>query len=308
MLIYTSFLMILVGIHASRQTENERVPTVSNEDIRMQIEAYITAFEMEPHEPRHDVVWEFVPGLHGIAFDFEMSYQNMLTHGQFNPALMIGYSMPYEGSSETFRQHRIYRGNENSPYVGLLINVAWGGEELIQMLDILDEHHVKASIFFEGKYADKNRDLVLDVVSRGHLVGNHSYSHPADWLSFSYDGFKEEIVRTNEILASIIGEEITFFAPPGGAFIDDTIRAAYDQGMYTILWTADSIDWRGEPAHVLIDRVMRRISPGGLILTHPKPETVIALPEIIERIRDRGYEFGRIDDIVSGERVGHFEN
>lgn len=300
--------MILIGVRAGMQSEDGVVAVTNSEDIRMQIEAYIAEFETAPHEPRHDVVWEFVPGLYGIEFDFEMSYQNMLTHGKFDAALMVGKSVPYEGNGETFRAHRIYRGNENSPYVGLLINVAWGGEELIQMLDILDEHNVVASIFFEGKYAAKNPDLVLDVVSRGHLVGNHSYSHPADWLTLSYDGFKEEIVLTNDILAGIIGEEITFFAPPGGAFVDSTIRAAYDQGMYTILWSADSIDWRGEPAHVLTDRVMRRISPGGLILTHPKPETVIALPTIIERVRARGFEFRRVDDIVSGERVEHFKS
>ena len=307
-LVYASFFMILIGLRARIQTGDEVVPVTSSEDIRMQVEAYMIENEMAPREPRYDPVWHFVPGLQGVEFDFEMSYQKMLTQGQFDPLLMVGRNIPYESSSEEFRQHPIYRGNEGSPYVGLLINVAWGGEELAQMLDILDEHNVQASIFFEGKYADKNRDLVLDVFNRGHIVGNHSYSHPARWLSFSYDGFEEEIARTNDILASTIGEEIIFFAPPGGAFTDDTIRAAYDQGMYTVLWSADSIDWRGDSANVLVNRVMNRISSGGLILTHPTLETVIALPEIIERIRNEGYEFRRIDEIISGERVEHFGN
>ena len=307
-LIYASLFMILIGINARTRTGHETVAVTGSEDIRAKVEAYIREHETKPHEPRLDRVWHFVPGLEGIEFDFAMSYQNMLTHGQFDPSLMIGRRIPYEGSSEEFRQHRIYQGNENSMYVGLLINVAWGGEEFAQMLDILDEHNVQASIFFEGKFADKNRDLVLDAFNRGHIIGNHSYSHPANWLTLSYDGFKEEIVRTNEILSSTIGEEIIFFAPPGGAFNEDTIRAAYDQGMYTILWTADTIDWRGEKAKVLIDRVMQRITPGGLILTHPMPETVIALPEIIEQLRRDGYEFRRIDEIVAGVRVGHFEN
>jgi len=288
--------------------EDEVAMVLGGEEIRVQVEAYIQENEMAPHEPRYDVVWQFVPGLQGIVFDFELSYQNMLTHGKFDPSLMVGHRIPYTGNSETFRQHRLYRGHEASPYVGLLINVAWGGEEFSQMLDILDAHNVRASIFFEGKFANKNRELVLEAFNRGHLVGNHSYSHPADWLSFSYGGFEEEIVRTNEILAEIIGEEIIFFAPPGGAFTDDTVRAAYDQGMYTILWTADTIDWRGESATVLINRVMQRITPGGLILTHPKPETVIALPTIIENLRQQGYEFRRIDEIVSGQRSEHFEN
>jgi len=53
---------------------------------------------------------------------------------------------------------------------------------------------------------------------------------------------------------------------------------------------------------VLIDRVMRRIVPGGLILTHPKPETVKALPTMIEKLREEGYQFSRVDNIVNGTR------
>jgi len=326
-LLFASIVLILVGIRAGLRAEDtplgndalsavlgdmapdpiEDIPdnviaVTGEENIRQLIQNHIIEFEIGPQEPRHDIVWQFVPGLHGVEFDFELSYQNMLMHGQFDQSLMVRRSIPYEGSNEEFRRHRIYRGNENSPYVGLLINVAWGGDELTKMLDILDEHNVQASIFFEGRYANNNRDLVLDVFNRGHIIGNHSYSHPANWLDLSYDNFEEEIVLTNEIIADITGEETTFFAPPAGAFTDDTIQAAYDQGMYTVLWSADSIDWRGEPASVLVERVMDRITPGGLILTHPKPETVIALPEIIEQVRGEGYEFRRIDEIVSGER------
>ena len=303
-LLHASFFMLFIGIQAILRPVEEVVPVMSSEDIQAKITAYIEEFEIPPQEPRLDPVWQFVPGLHGIEFDFELSYQNMLTNGQFEPSLMIGRSIPYTGCSSEFRQHRIYRGHEKSPYVGLLINVAWGGEELIEMLDILDEHQIQASIFFEGKYADKNHDLVREAFNRGHIVGNHSYSHPANWLTLSYDGFAEEIIRTNEILAAVIGEPIIFFAPPGGAFNDNTVQAAYDQGMYTILWSADSIDWRGEPANVLVNRVLSRITPGGLILTHPKPETVIALPQIIEQIRAQGLEFRRIDEIVEGSRGG----
>ena len=307
-LFYASFVMILIGMQAGRRNGNEYATVVNITDIRTQVETYIADHEALPHEPRLDPVWQFVPGLEGVEFDFAMSYQNMLSNGWFESSLMVGHRLPYTKATETFREHRIYRGHEASPYVGLLINVAWGKEELVLMLDILDEQNVQASIFFEGKFANDNRELVLEVFDRGHIVGNHSYSHPADWLSLSYEGFKEEIVRTNDILAQIIGEEIVFFAPPGGAFTDETVRAAYDQSMYTILWSADTIDWRGEPANVLVDRVMRRITPGGLILTHPKPETVIALPSIIEQLRQEGYEFRRIDEIVSGERIGYFEN
>lgn len=306
-LICTSFVMVILGMQIGRRNDSTQpVGMISN--IQTQLEAHIANYEMPPAEPRHDPIWQFVPGLEGIAFDFELSYQNMLTQGRFDPSLMVARRLPYELESESFRQYPIYRGHESSPYVALLINVAWGGEELVQMLDILETYDVRASLFFEGKFAQNNPELIRDAFDRGHIIGNHSYSHPANWLSLSYNGFKEEIGRTNDILTEIIGEEIIYFAPPGGAFNDTTVKAAYDAAMYTILWSADTIDWRGEEAGVLIDRVMGRITPGGLILTHPKPETVIALPTIIENLRAEGYKFRPIDEIVSGARSGYFIN
>jgi len=259
---------------------------------------------MAPQEPRRDAVFEFVPGLHGLEIDFELSLNNMLANGAFHASLIAATSIPFEGNPTDFKQYPMYKGNEKGNYVSLLINVAWGHDELNEMLDILDELEVSASIFFEGRYANEHQQQVRDVFERGHIVGNHSYSHPASWLNFSYEQFKKEIVKTNEILSQITGEEVVFFAPPGGAFNDTTVQAAFDQDMYTILWTADTIDWRGDPADILINRVMKKIEPGGLILTHPKPETVKALAPMITRLQEQGYEFKTIDQMVSGERMG----
>ena len=307
-LLYSSIVILLIGFYAMRQTPAETVATIGREDLRVKVEAYILENEMPAKEPRLDPVWQFVPGIEGIKFDFELSYQNMLSLGNFDPDLMIGQTIPINGCSSGFRQHRMYRGHESSPYVGLLINVAWGGPELRQMLDILDENGISASIFFEGRYAAENPDLVMDAFKRGHIIGNHSYSHPSNWLNLSYNSFEDEIIMTNNVLRNIIGEDIVFFAPPGGAFTDDTIKAAHNNNMYTILWSADSIDWRGDSASRITERVLNRISAGGLILTHPKPETVKALPAIIEQIRSRGYEFRRIDEIISGTRSDHFSD
>ena len=94
-LICMSLLMTLIGINARIRTEHEVAIVVGSEDIREKVEAYIEEHETKPHEPRLDPVWQFVPGLKGIEFDFAMSYQNMLTHGQFDPSLMSGRSIPY---------------------------------------------------------------------------------------------------------------------------------------------------------------------------------------------------------------------
>ena len=308
-LILLNLLLVLVGARAAFEPIYDEPIAVSgtNEHIEQELIAWIQENEMAPQEPRLDAVFDFVPGLHGLSVDFELSLHNMLANGTFDPSLIVAHSTPFEGDPAEFKQYPMYKGNEQGNYVALLINVAWGHDELNEMLDILDELEVSASLFFEGRYASKHEEQVRDVFNRGHIVGNHSYSHPANWLSHSYDQFKEEIVKTNEILSGITGEQVVFFAPPGGAFNDTTVQAAFDQDMYTILWTADTIDWRGDSASTLINRVMKRISPGGLILTHPKPETVKALEPMITQLREQGYEFKTVDQIISGERLGFGE-
>ena len=94
-------------------------------------------------------------------------------------------------------------------------------------------------ISFRKKMCENNQNQVLKLYNDGHVIGNHSYSHPSRWGGFTYDQYVEEIKKTNEVLTSTINEPIVYFAPPAGEFNDKTkLKAAYDQGMYTIMWTA----------------------------------------------------------------------
>lgn len=273
-----------------------------NDDIHQQLVNYMETHRVEPSEPRLDDVWGFVPGLMGSEIDYELSYNNMLLNGSFDPALLVCQEIDYQKDPEEFRATPIYKGNENGDYVSLLINVAWGEEELDKMLTILDRLGVRATFFFEGRYAENHKNQVQKVYEDGHVIGNHSYSHPSRWGSFTYEQYVEEIKKTNDVLKSIIGEPITYFAPPAGEFNDRTLQAAYDQGMYSIMWTADTIDWKGGTADVLINRVMKKLEPGALILMHPKPETVVALEQMINQLKEKGYQFKTVDEMVKGTR------
>ena len=275
-----------------------------NQDINTQLIQYIENNQIEPIDPRIDPIFHFVPGLKGLEIDYGLSYNNMIANGAFDEALVVHRSIDYKKDPEQFRSEPMYKGNEKGDYVSLLINVAWGEDELEEMINILDRLDVKATFFFEGRYAEEHQEQVLKIHEKGHLIGNHSYSHPARWGTYTYDQYKEEIVKTNDVLTSITGEKMAYFAPPGGEFNDKTVKAAFDQGMYTILWTADTIDWKGSSAETILNRVMNKVEPGALILMHPKPETVIALEPIITNLRDSGYEFKTVEQMVTGERPG----
>ena len=294
-----AYVTLLIGVnfyHKAYPVSN------MNDEIHLKLVEYMETHRFEAVEPRIDSVWDFVPGLVGAEVDYELSYNKMLLNGEFDPSLIVCKKIDYKQDPEQFRERPIYKGNEEGQYVSLLINVAWGEEELDKMMTILDRLGVRATFFFEGRYAENHKNQVLKLYNDGHLIGNHSYSHPSRWGGFTYDQYVEEIKKTNDVLSSIINEPIIYFAPPAGEFNDRTLKAAYDQGMYSIMWTADTIDWMGGSADVLISRVMKKLEPGALILMHPKPETVIALESMINQLKEKGYQFKTVDEIVQGTR------
>lgn len=295
------YAVIAVSVNFYGKVNPVSVATTAG-DLDTQLRRYIEQNEMRPIEPRHDFIFHFVPGLKGIEIDYGLSYHNMVANGSFDESLIVRREVECKEETEQFRGDPMYKGNEKGDYVALMINVAWGEQELDQIIKILTRLKVPATFFFEGKYAEKHPDQVEDIHRRGHVVGNHSYSHPSRWGRYSYDGFTKEIVKTNEVLEGIIGEKITYFAPPGGEYNEKTLAAAYDQGMYTILWTADTVDWKGGSADAIIERVMKKVEPGALILMHPKPNTVAALESLIEILRNEGYGFKTIDQMVTGQR------
>ncbi|HAX72604.1 MAG TPA: sporulation protein [Firmicutes bacterium] len=294
-----AYIVIVMGLNFINRTS-----TTSNiyTELNMKLVEYMNENNKEAVEPRNDTVHHFVPGLAGMEIDYEQSYNNMTVKGEFDPSLVVCKSTPYQEDIKQFQGEPIYKGNEAGKYVSILVNVAWGEAELDKMIEIFERNGVKANFFIEGRYAETHQNQIAKLYAAGHVIGNHSYSHPSKWLTYSYDQFAEEIKKTNDILSSIINQPIEFFAPPAGAFNHLTLKAAADQDMYTIMWTADTIDWRGDSKEQMLNLVLPKVNNGTLILMHPKPATVEALEILILEIKNKGYQFKTIDEMVYGTR------
>ncbi len=175
----------------------------------------------------------------------------------------------------------------NSDGVSLMFNVYWGTEEVYSVLDVLDEYGVKATFFLGGCWADDNVPCVKEIAARGHEIGTHGYFHrDHDKLSFSEN--VEEIKTSADYLARAAGVEVRLFAPPSGAYSDETLDAAESLGMRTILWSKDTVDWRDKDETLCFRRATEGVGGGDLVLMHPMPHTVAALPKILENYRGRG--------------------
>ena len=180
-----------------------------------------------------------------------------------------------------------YGGDENGNCVTLTFNVYEGTEIVEQILDILDEHGAKATFFIGGAWADDNIDCVREIYRRGHELGSHGYFHK-DHSKMSYEANLEEIRPSVKLLEMICGQKITLFAPPSGAFAENTINACVELGLKVIMWSRDTIDWRDKDVSLIVNRATLNLNAGEIILMHPKEQTVKALPTILNYIREHG--------------------
>lgn len=197
-----------------------------------------------------------------------------------------------------FSEDPIRHGDTESNRMAFTCNVDWGNDEIPKMLDVFDEKNIKITFFISGRWAKNNPELLKTIDERGHEIGNHGYGHKMH-SKIDRQTNIHEIKRTEKVIQDILSIKTDLFAPPAGDFNEITIEVAKELGYRTILWSVDTIDWRQDStSSVIIDRVMKKPHKGAILLMHPKPATVKALPTIIEKIREKGIIIGTVSQLI----------
>lgn len=166
-----------------------------------------------------------------------------------------------------------------------------------RILAILKKNFIRASFFFVGQNATKNKNLVKKAFAEGHAVFSHSWSHPR----FSRENqttIKTEVTRTENLLNSLLGKRSLLMRPPYGDINEGRgLQVLRLLGYKVILWSLDSFDWAGLKKEAIVDNVINHVRPGEIILMHSKEETCRALPTIIKKLKEQGYSFATVDSI-----------
>jgi peptidoglycan/xylan/chitin deacetylase (PgdA/CDA1 family) len=126
-----------------------------------------------------------------------------------------------------------------------------------QLLDTLTAHNVHATFFLLGGFAQGEPDLVRRIAAAGHLIGNHSWSHP-DLSRTASAQIREELRRTSETLEQITGAPVRFFRPPFGARRPAVFRIARELGLSPVLWNAMTRDWSDPSAKRITARLAQK--------------------------------------------------
>ena len=191
-----------------------------------------------------------------------------------------------------------YRGNTEQNNVSLMINVYWGNEYLPSILKTFDDYNVKTTFFVGGMWVSKYPEELMNLVNKGHEIGNHGFFHK-DQDKLSYNENQQEIFNTHKIVKEYIGKDMTLFAPPSGAFNDYTIHCATNLGYQVIMWSRDTIDWRDQDANLIYERATKKLSNGELILMHPTLKTAEALPRILDYCKNNNLNVVPVSNNIS---------
>jgi len=172
-----------------------------------------------------------------------------------------------------------------------------------QVLDILDREGVKAIFFVCGENIERHPDTLKKTGERGHLIGNHGYTHSA-FSVFTGIGMREEIEKNNQLIKKITGETTGFFRPPFG-FMTPEVKKYIDENNYkTVLPDIIAFDWMDKKNPKEIEKaVVDKVKPGSIIVLHDgrgveivnRSNMVKALPNIIKGLKAKGYVFKQVD-------------
>lgn len=201
---------------------------------------------------------------------------------------LVGIGFSNASVSVSVDSRVIYAGNTTNNNVTFMINVYEGNDYVRNMLDILDVYNVKTTFFVGGVWATKNVDLVREIYTRGHELGNHGFYHK-DQDTLDFDSNVQEISTCHKVVSENLGIEMKLFAPPSGAYDITTVDAAVSLGYQTIMWTHDTIDWRDQDSDLIYKRATKDLSNGDLILMHPTKKSVEALTDIIAYAINNGF-------------------
>lgn len=177
-----------------------------------------------------------------------------------------------------------------------------------QVLAALRKEGVKATFFVVGHRAKKHPELLRAIHRDGHIIGNHSFSH-ALFKNRSRSQFQNEILRTENIIANLVGYRPKLIRPPYGEINEEQVKWAKKSGYIIVNWNVDSLDWKGLDSEKVKQNVLKAAGPGSIVLQHAGggtgsdlSGTIQALPEIIQTLKAKGYHFVTLPELLQTKK------
>lgn len=229
----------------------------------------------------------YLTGVAAIAAASSLGYQSMAPTGQW-------FGRAFTGLGRGSKQLALtYDDGPNDPYT-------------LHLLEVLARHSVRATFFLIGRYVQQRSDIVRELVKAGHVVGNHTFTHPL--LIFkSANELRTQLKDCDRALTDGVAEHSNLFRPPFGGRRPVVMQIARQMGLEPIMWNVTGYDWNAPSVEHIERKVARQFRGGSVILLHDgghrnfgadRSFTVTATDRLISRYRSEGYEFVTIPEMM----------
>ncbi len=182
--------------------------------------------------------------------------------------------------------------------IAISFDAAWGADKTTLIVDICKSYGIEATFFLTGFWIDDYPQEVKYIYNSGFEIGNHSRNH-YDMANLSDDKMKSELEYVNAKVKELTGVTPKVFRPPFGSYSKKLVKMVQKQEMSCIQWSVDSLDWKGLSKDELVNRVLKNLKGGDIILCHNNSDHIVeALPEIIEGGISKGLKFVKISELI----------
>ncbi|MFT5883074.1 MAG: peptidoglycan/xylan/chitin deacetylase (PgdA/CDA1 family) [Crocinitomicaceae bacterium] len=173
-----------------------------------------------------------------------------------------------------------------------------------RLLDMLRRRNVKATFYVIGERAANHPDIIRRIVTEGHEVGNHTWTHP-NLKKLSDDGVRRELNKTRDAIVRACGVQPRTMRPPYGAMFQKQREWVYrEYGYPTVLWDVDPLDWKKPGSSVVAQRLISGARNGSILLVHDlHGSSVDAIPQTIDTLLRQGYQFVTVSQLIAQKSV-----
>lgn len=198
------------------------------------------------------------------------------------------------------RELPIYCVDTMKGQVAMSFDSVRGSRDTQKILEILEKQNVKATFFVEGKWVEDHPEEVRAIQAAGHDLGSLGGEHK-DMTQLSKEEKIAELTGVHKRVKELTGIDMELFRPPLGAYDNEVVRTARENGYYTIQWSVDSMDWKDYGADAIIEAVCshKDLDNGAIILCHNGAKYMVqALDGVIAGLRSQGYEIVPVSRLI----------
>lgn len=199
----------------------------------------------------------------------------------------------------------ISKVNTEKKQMALTFDISWGEIRAEPIINYLKDHHVKATFFVTGEWAQTHQDILQKINKDGFEIESHGMKYES-YTDRKPQNIRKDIMLANASIKKACGVTPTYIRPPNGAINQEVLKTVSKAHQQVVLWSVNPQDWTNPGTKIITDNILKHSGKGDIILLHASDsakQTLKALPAIISGLQNKGYTFVTLSKLISNSDV-----